>query len=79
MNTEKLNNCFEEVLNLNINEIDDSLAYGSKGWDSVAHLTLIAALEEAFDIMIDTEDVIDMSSYSKSKEILRKYDVKFDA
>ncbi len=46
-------------------------------WDSVGHMTLVAALEEAFDIMMDTEDIIDLSSFEKGKEILAKYDVEF--
>jgi acyl carrier protein len=35
-------------------------------------MTLIAALEDAFDIMMDTEDIIDFNSYEKGKEILSK-------
>ncbi|WP_195268694.1 acyl carrier protein [Eubacterium sp. 1001713B170207_170306_E7] len=46
-------------------------------WDSVGHMALIAELEEAFDIMMDTDDIIDLSSYEKGKEILGKYDVEF--
>ncbi|SLM63740.1 Acyl carrier protein [Dickeya aquatica] len=38
-------------------------------------MSMISALEEAFDIMMDTEDIIDFSSYEKGKEILSKYDV----
>ena len=45
-------------------------------WDSVGHMSLMAALEEAFDIMMDTDDIIDFSSYEKGKEILKKYDVE---
>lgn len=45
-------------------------------WDSVGHMALIAALEESFDIMLDTEDIIDFSSFEKGKEILKKYDVE---
>ena len=33
-----------------------------------------AALEDAFDIMMDTDDIIDLSSYEKGKEILSKAD-----
>ena len=44
-------------------------------WDSVGHMGLIAELEETFDIMMDTDDIIDFSSYEKGKEILMKYDV----
>ncbi|HAM99583.1 MAG TPA: acyl carrier protein [Marinilabiliales bacterium] len=45
-------------------------------WDSVGHMGLMANLEDAFDIMLDTDDIIDFSSYVKGKEILAKYDVK---
>ena len=36
----------------------------------------VAALEDAFDIMVDMDDIIDLSSFEKGKEILRKYDVE---
>ncbi|SEH26384.1 acyl carrier protein [Selenomonas sp. KH1T6] len=55
---------------LKFNEIEE--------WDSVGHMSLIAEIEEAFDIMMETEDIIDLSSYEKGKEILSgKYDVQF--
>jgi hypothetical protein len=38
---------------------------------------LIATLEDSFDIMLDTDDIIDFSSYARGKEILKKYDVIF--
>lgn len=47
-------------------------------WDSVGHMTLVANLEDAFDIMLETDDIIDFSSYEKGKEILAKYDVDFN-
>ena len=50
--------------------------YKRQQWDSVGHMTLIAALEDAFDIMVDMDDIIDRSSFEKGKEILRKYDVE---
>ncbi|MEG1185990.1 MAG: acyl carrier protein [Eubacterium sp.] len=46
-------------------------------WDSVGHMALIAELEDTFDIMMDTDDIIDLSSFEKGKEILGKYDVEF--
>ena len=38
-------------------------------------MELISVLEDTFDIMMETEDIIDFSSYEKGKEILSKYDV----
>ncbi|MGA7402969.1 MAG: hypothetical protein WCC99_18735 [Candidatus Sulfotelmatobacter sp.] len=56
----------------------DKLAYGqTNGWDSIAHMTLINEIESSFDIMLDTDDVIGMSSFTKAKEILGKYGVAF--
>lgn len=37
---------------------------------------LVAAIEDAFDIMMDTDDIIEFSSFEKGMEILRKYDVE---
>ena len=45
-------------------------------WDSVGHMGLVAAIEDAFDIMMDTDDIIEFSSFEKGMEILRKYDVE---
>ncbi len=70
----KLQQVFSESLGLKQEEIVDSLKYSEvPQWDSVAHMALIAAIEEAFDIMIDAEDVINMSSFAMAKQIVAKY------
>ena len=47
-------------------------------WDSVGHMNLVANIEDAFDVMMETDDIIDLSSYEKGKEILTKnYNVEF--
>ena len=78
MNTDKLISSFAEALNIKHDIINDSLLYqGIPEWDSVSHMILISQIEEDFDVSIDTEDVIDMSSFSKAKEILTKMGVEF--
>lgn len=75
-NLEKYTKAFSEALEVPQSEVP-ALVYGeSAAWDSVGHMTLIAALEDAFDIMVDMDDIIDLSSFEKGKEILRKYDVE---
>ena len=65
---------FVECFNISAEIVVDDLQYASiPQWDSVAHMTLIVCLEDEFDIMIDTDDVIDMSSFKKAKEIVAKY------
>ena len=44
-------------------------------WDSIGHMTLISDLEEGFNISIDTDDIIDFSSFKKGIQILKKYKV----
>jgi len=69
-----LKNIFSESLGISSDLIDDDLKYSEiPEWDSVAHMALIAAIESAFDIMIDAEHVIDMSSFAKAKQIVAKY------
>lgn len=72
---EKYNEVFVTDLFVSREQLPE-LAYQSvPAWDSVGHMGLITALEEAFNIMIDMDDIIDFSSYEKGKEILKKYNV----
>ena len=75
-NSEKYSKAFVDSF-----EIDASLlatcSYRSiPVWDSIGHMGLMAALEEAFGITFETEDIIDFSSFEKGKEIMRKYSVE---
>lgn len=71
---EKLRKIFASSLNIKIDDVQDDLKYATiPQWDSVAHMALVASIEEDFDIMMDAEDVIDMSSFAKAKEIVAKH------
>ena len=60
--------CFVEALGVDEKLVVDDLEYNSIAqWDSVAHMTLIAALEERFDIMLDTDDIIDKTLAAADK------------
>ena len=72
--TDKLRNAFVQALSIDKELVVDSLAYQSiPQWDSITHMILISEIESTFDISIDTDDVIDMSSFAKAKEIISKY------
>ena len=65
---------FVECFGISSDIVKDELEYASiPQWDSVAHMSLIVGLEDEFDIMIEIDDVIDMSSFKKAKEIVAKY------
>lgn len=64
-NLEKYNQVFCEILEIKEEQLS-SLAYqGIDTWDSVGHMRLMAELEDAFGIEMETDDIIDFSSYEK--------------
>jgi acyl carrier protein len=77
INLEKYNNVFCETFEVEIENLNKLNYQDISLWDSVGHMTLISNLEEVFDIMMDTDDIIDFSSYEKGKEILTKYGIEF--
>lgn len=77
-NLEKYTQAFINAFEVSQDEAKDLKYQAIQAWDSVGHMGLIAAIEEAFDIMMETEDIIDLSSYEKGKEILsEKYSIDF--
>jgi acyl carrier protein len=76
-NVEKLAKVFAETFGISEAETKGLQYQGIEAWDSVGHMTLVAAIEDEFDIQLDTDDIIDMSSFEKAQEILAKYDVQF--
>lgn len=75
-NLKTYNNIFIETFEITEDQLAGLEYQGIEAWDSVGHMGLIAALEDAFDIMMDTDDIIDLSSYEKGKEILKKYEIE---
>lgn len=75
-NLEKYNQAFIEALGVRADELQGLAYQMAEGWDSVGHMQLIAALEDAFGIMFDTDDIIDFNSYEKGKELIGKYQVE---
>ena len=64
---------FSECFDIPAEKVTDDIQYqGIEKWDSLNHLS---RLEDEFDIELDMDDIIDMSSVAKIKEILRRYEV----
>lgn len=75
-NLQKYNEAFTSSFGIEESALAGLKYQAIKDWDSVGHMTLIAALEDSFDIMMDTDDIIDLSSYEIGKEIIKKYEVE---
>ena len=78
-NLELYNKAFMESLEVEEKQLSGLQYQDIETWDSVGHMGLIAALEDAFGIMMETDDIIDLSSYEIGKQILsEKYGVSFE-
>jgi acyl carrier protein len=65
---------FKSVLSISNDTARELLVYNQyASWDSVAHMAIVAGLEASFDCMLDMQDILDMNSFQKSVEIMRKY------
>ena len=77
-NIEKYKKAFTDSLSIETSTLNNNLKYNEiPEWDSIGHMTLISDLEEKFDIRIETDDIVDFSSYEKGIEILKKYKINF--
>ena len=74
-NIEKYNKAFIDTFEITEDKLAELKYQDIPAWDSVGHMSLVAALEDAYGIMMDTDDIIDLSSYEKGKEILKKYSI----
>lgn len=77
-NLEKYNKAFCDSFEITNDKLTGLKYQQIELWDSVGHMTLVANIEDSFDIMMETDDIIDLSSYEKGIEILRsKYSIEF--
>lgn len=76
-NIEKLNGIFAEVFSVEATALNVEFNKCSvEGWDSVHQLSLTSSMEDAFDIMLDPEDILNCTSYENAKQILAKYEIE---
>lgn len=75
-NAEKYRETFMDLFGVPKGKLQKLEYQGVDTWDSVGHMSLIAKLEETFDIMMETDDIIEFNSFLKGIEILRKYGIR---
>lgn len=80
MNTSKLEQVFRDVLSLDDDVPLESLQYGkTPGWDSLAHMQLIGELEHAFDVALESDELVGLSDVQSARDILGRHGVDFSA
>ena len=77
-NKEKYKSIFIESLAIDRTKFNENIKYNEiPEWDSIGHMTLMSGLEDGFNIAIETDDIVDFSSFKKGLEILEKHKIEF--
>jgi acyl carrier protein len=75
-NKKKYIEIFTKSFSIDVKKFDEKIKYNDiPEWDSIGHMTLMSELEEGFKISIETDDIIDFSSFKKGIQILKKYKI----
>jgi acyl carrier protein len=74
---QKLRDCFRNAFGAGADN-PVRLAFGSSSWDSVAHIALVTELETGFNVELSPEEITELTSYSKAKEILGRHGVALE-
>lgn len=75
-NKDKYNQIFIDCFSVSEEMLNENFTYQCvPAWDSVGHMGMVAAIEDVFNIMMETEDIIEFSSYTVGIEKLKKYGV----
>lgn len=79
-NLEKYNQAFINAFEVSLVELNDHFNFNEiEAWDSMAHLTLIAELEDAFAVIFETDDILHFGGYLNGIEILKRYGINFES
>ena len=77
-NKQKYQDIFIESISINAKKFHENMEYNEiPEWDSIGHMKLISGLEEGCNISMETDDIVDFSSFKKGIEILKKYSISF--
>ena len=77
-NLQKYKDVFVNVFGVNESVLNEGFTFNDVArWDSVAHLSLISELEDAFDVMFESNDILHYGSFLNGIEILKKYGIDF--
>jgi acyl carrier protein len=73
---ELLNQIFIKTLGILRSDLEGLKYNDVPSWDSIGHMTLMSEIEEAFNIFLEVDDIINFSSYLEGIIILKKYNVE---
>lgn len=76
-NKEKYYQAFADAFEASVEDVEQYAFRVTPNWDSIGHMTLVAALEEAFEIELEPAEIRGITSFAQGMEILRGKGVNF--
>ena len=77
-NKQKYMDVFKSIFEVPEENLDANFNFKDvEEWDSLRHMTLISELEDAFDVMFETDDILHFGGYENGMRILSRYGVEF--
>lgn len=68
---EQLNKIISELFGLSVEALTDEISMQQTAkWDSLTHMKLIAGIEESFNIELEMDDIMDMTTVGAIRSIL---------
>ena len=72
----RLEQAFAAALGVPDDTSFESLEFqNSPTWNSVAHMELVMELEQVFDFTLSDADVLEITSFVQTREVLRRRDI----
>ena len=76
-NLEKYQNAFVEGLELPCESVESATMDTVERWDSIGQMSLMAIIEDEFQIELEPDEIIAFTSYQAGLNILRKRNIEF--
>jgi acyl carrier protein len=71
---DRLKEAFATALDLEVDEIEEDCSQETlEDWDSLGHLNLISEIEKTFKVKLTMDEVMEMTTYSKVKEVVNSH------
>ena len=75
-NIEKLKEAFVEGLEIPVEEVETATMDSVEKWDSIGQMSLVAIIEEAFEIEFEPDEVMQFTSFEAGKNILKNHNIE---
>lgn len=75
-NIEKLKEAFVEGLEIPMEEVESATMESVDKWDSIGQMSLVAIIEDAFEIEFEPDEVMQFTSFEAGKNILKNHNIE---